>query len=275
MATRGEPQTTVRIDALRKLDILYEDNHLLVVNKPAGIATMGDPSGPTLHALAAEYLKHKYHKPGNVFVGVVSRLDSLTSGVIVFARTSKAASRLVPQFGASGQKQGKSFPRAQKLYLAAIAGELSTEHGRLLDLVRKDDQAHRMRVVDPGAADALPAELQYLRVGFVDNATIVVVRLHSGRKHQIRLQFADRGHPVLGDRKYGSRRQFAHGVALHSWRLTMTHPTLKTPCTFVADPPASWQSYLQSFGVDQALAVRAEQVFGLDGEAPRSDLANQ
>lgn len=275
MAPGGEQPTTLRNNSLRKLDILYEDNHLLVVNKPAGIPTMGAQAGPTLHSLAVEYLRQTYNKPGNVFLGVVSRLDAMTSGVIVFARTSKAASRLVPQFGASGQKLAKSFPRAQKLYLAAVAGELSSAHDRWHDAVRKDDQAHRMRVVDDDAADAQSAELDYLKVGFVQQATIVVVRLHTGRKHQIRVQFADRGHPLLGDRKYGSDREFAHGVALHSWRLTMTHPTLKTPCTFVADPPKYWQRYLQSLCVDQDLAVRAEQIFGIDGEAPRTDLADK
>ncbi len=125
------------------LEILYEDNHLLVVNKPVGIATMGAEAGPTIHSLAASYLKETYGKPGKAFVGVVSRLDSMTSGVLVLARTSKAASRLSAQFA---ERSGEA---TDKIYLAAVEGSLPEAEGELADHVLKDDAAHRMRVVGP------------------------------------------------------------------------------------------------------------------------------
>ncbi len=128
------------------LDVLYTDNHLLVVNKPAGIATMGAESGPTVHSIAADYLKKVFHKPGRVFVGVVSRLDAMTSGVLVLARTSKSASRLSAQFA------NKSGHDVCKIYLAAVEGRLETEQGHWTDHVRKDDAAMRMRVVGPSAS---------------------------------------------------------------------------------------------------------------------------
>ncbi|NND98884.1 MAG: RluA family pseudouridine synthase, partial [Pirellulaceae bacterium] len=190
---------------MSQLDILYEDNHLLVVNKPAGIATMGAAAGePTIHQLACDYLRIKYQKPGNVFVGVVSRLDTMTSGVIVLARTSKAASRLVPQFG--GPQQGKKSAitdQADKIYLAAVEGDLDQQAGTLVDDVVKDDAARRMRVVDQSAAGAKRAELAFANIACTGDVTLVGVKLKTGRKHQIRLQFAERGHAVIGDRKYG------------------------------------------------------------------------
>ncbi len=233
------------------MNVLYEDNHLLVVDKPAGIATMGGQDGTaTAYDWAADYLKRRYNKPGNVFVGVVSRLDRMTTGVLVFARTSKAASRLSIQFGGPG-KSKKVSAAAEKVYLAVVAGDLSSagdvdsagdlaESGTLVDQVWKDDSAFRMRVARHGRSDAKQARLQYAVVDSAASRSLVAVRLLTGRKHQIRLQFAERGHPVLGDRKYGSKRDFPAGVALHSWRLLITHPTTQDPMLFSAAVPSSW-----------------------------------
>lgn len=221
----------------RSLTVLFEDNHLLVIDKPAGIATMGAESGPTLHSMAADYIGRKYNKPGKVFIGIVSRLDTVTSGVIVMARTSKAASRLTPQFAA------KEAGGAGKLYLAVVQGHLDQPAGTLQDLVYKDDQACRMRVSSNRRHDAKQAKLAYQTVGETEDATLVAVRLISGRKHQIRVQFADRGHPILGDRKYGSASEFPQGIALHSFQLSITHPTAKTHMNFVAQPPKSWNRF--------------------------------
>ena len=228
------------------VQVLYEDNHLLVVNKPAGIATMGAENGePSVHGWACDYLRKKYNKPGKVFVGVVSRLDSVTSGVLVLARTSKAAARLSIQFGGPG-KHKKVSTRAKKLYLAVIAGDPQpdaglADRGTLADRVWKDDRAMRMRTAKSSRPDAKEARLEYELVRQTRDATLVAVRLLTGRKHQIRLQFADRGHPIVGDDKYGSREAFSSGVALHSWRLLMTHPTTEQPLEFTAELPEPWR----------------------------------
>lgn len=227
------------------MNVIYEDNHLLVVDKPAGIPTMGaDPGVPTVHSWAADYLKRRYNKPGNVFVGIVSRLDQVTSGVLVLARTSKAASRLSIQFGGSG-KSKKVSARAQKIYLAMVAGDLQSDSelpssGMLVDSVWKDDSAHRMRVNRGHRDDAQEARLKYMVIHRTPSRTLVAVRLLTGRKHQIRLQFADRGHPILGDHKYGSTTNFPSGVALHSWRLLIAHPTKTDPMLFQSALPKIW-----------------------------------
>ncbi len=266
---------------MASLEILYEDNHLLVVNKPAGIATMGAESGPTLHSLAADYIKRKYRKPGKAFVGVVSRLDAMTSGVIVLARTSKAASRLSDQFAGGADKlpQKGAIEQAltrdvEKVYLAGIDGSLTDDSGEWVDDLFKDDAAHRMRVVDvkraistPKASrvtDAKRAVLRYHRLTSGGNESVVAVRLITGRKHQIRVQFAERGHPVLGDRKYGSTRDFPAGIALHSWRLRIVHPTRRTPMWFQAEPPASWKQLLKKLVINDELQRRLAHSLAID-----------
>lgn len=222
---------------MRPLDILYEDNHLLVLNKPAGIATMGAESGPTMHSLAADYLKRAYQKPGRAFVGVVSRLDAMTSGALVFARTSKAASRLAPQFASQGPDA------AVKIYLAALPGHWRADRGELVGHVRKDDAARRMRVVGPEAAGAQQARLRFLTLARTDEASLVAVRLITGRKHQVRVQFADAGFAIWGDRKYGSSAPFDRGIALHSWRLQIAHPTRRGRMWFAAGLPKTWRRF--------------------------------
>ena len=256
------------------MKVLYEDNHLLVVDKPAGMATMGaEAAEETVHRWAADYLKRRYQKPGNVFVGVVSRLDQVTTGVLVLARTSKAASRLSIQFGGPG-KSKKVSTRAEKLYLAMVAGDLENDSGlpqsgTLIDSVWKDDAAHRMRVNRTGRADAQEARLNYFVIDRTPSRTLVAVRLLTGRKHQIRLQFAERGHPILGDRKYGSRTDFPAGVALHSWHLLIAHPTKTTGMHFQAPIPATWLGV--SPPIPNETAIEAMLVETFDGY---SDITN-
>lgn len=240
------------------MNILYEDNHLLVVDKPAGMPTMGAEQGvQTVHGWATGYLKQRYQKPGNVFVGIVSRLDRLTTGVLVLARTSKAASRLSIQFGGPG-KSKKVSTRAEKLYLAMLQGDLVNDSGlatsgTLTDSIWKDDAAHRMRVDRRQRSDAQEARLEYMVIDASTTQTLVAVRLLTGRKHQIRLQFADRGHPVLGDRKYGSTTDFPCGVALHSWRLVIGHPTKSDQMLFQAPIPACWFKRSPSIPSEKAI----------------------
>ncbi len=248
-----------------RLEILYEDNHLLVVNKPAGIATMGAEHGePTVHAMAAQYLKKTYHKPGRAYVGIVSRLDAMTSGVLVLARTSKAASRLAAQFAADTDQT--SHPVA-KIYLAAVHGRLDNDRGELVDFVMKDDDARRMRVVDDSRRGAQLARLRYLSLAADDDLSILAIELLSGRKHQIRVQFADRGHAVIGDRKYKSKQPFSDGIALHSWRLRIHHPTRRESMWFEAELPQSWKPFLPLLPAADSLRHRVDQSFEYSNDA--------
>lgn len=214
------------------LQVLYEDNHLLVVNKPSGIATMGTAAGATsMVTLAKEYLKQHFKKPGNVYLGVVSRLDSLVSGVLIFARTSKAAARLSEQFRERG---------AEKTYWAIVDGAPEPKAAELVHWISKDESQQRMVVRTKKSANAREARLRYQTLRTFSGGTLLEVELQTGRKHQIRVQLAAAGHAILGDRKYGSQEPFPAGIALHARSLTIDHPTLKKPLTFVAELPKAW-----------------------------------
>jgi 23S rRNA pseudouridine1911/1915/1917 synthase len=218
------------------LQTLYEDNHLLAIVKPAGLATMGVAAdSPSLLKLAKEYIKRKYAKPGNVYLGVVSRLDGPVSGVVLFARTSKAAARLTEQFRSRSVK---------KIYWAIVEGLVEPEAGTLENHLARDEAKQRMRIVGPGFPGAQHASLSYRRLKIVrNNLSLLEIELHTGRKHQIRLQLAETEHPVLGDRKYGSQRAFGGGIALHARRLSVEHPTRREILEFQAPPPKTWHPF--------------------------------
>lgn len=214
------------------MDVIYEDNHLLVVNKPPGLATVGvRPEDMSLAKAAKAYLKQRYRKPGNVFLGVVSRLDAPVSGVVVLARTSKAAARLSEQFRERD---------VAKLYWALVAGRVEPASGPCVHWLRKDEARQRMCVVPAGTPGALEARLKYRYLRAVPRGCLLEVELLTGRKHQIRVQLAAQGWPIIGDRKYGSREPFPVGIALHSRSLTLRHPTREEDLTFVAPPPEGW-----------------------------------
>ena len=223
------------------LDVLYEDNHLLVVNKPPLLPTMGVAENKSsLVTVAKSYLKQKYNKPGNVFLGIVSRLDAFASGTIVLARTSKAASRLSQQIRSRAM---------DKSYLTIVSG-MPIEHvGQLENWVAKDEPNHRMMTVSEATSrnQAKLAQLEYETLGQHENRSLLSVQLITGRKHQIRVQFSALRAPIVGDRKYGSREWFAAGIALHCHRLTFRHPTQKNEMSFVSWPPEHWN--LESFGI--------------------------
>jgi 23S rRNA pseudouridine1911/1915/1917 synthase len=219
------------------MQILYEDNHLLVVDKPAGLPTQGAIKGtPSLVSQAKEYIRHKYRKPGNVYLGVVSRLDSVTSGVTVFARTSKAAARLTEQFRSR---------TAKKTYWAVVEGSPDPSAGELVDWLAKNEQKQHMEVVTAGSTESREARLTYRTLSTLDSTSLVEVSLETGRKHQIRLQLSSRGYPILGDAKYESKRRFGAGIALHCRRLVVEHPTTKTRLTFESEPPRAWQKFVE------------------------------
>lgn len=216
------------------LDVLYDDNHLLVINKPAGVVTQGAAAGETsLLELAKQYVKRKYHKPGNVYLGTVSRLDAAVSGVVVFARTSKAAARLAEQFRAH---------TVRKIYWAIVSGTPAVSD-TCEDWLIKDEARQRMILADDQTAGAQLARLGYRRGQAVPGGWHLEIELETGRKHQIRVQLAGRGLPIVGDRKYGSPETFARGIALHSRLLEFKHPTRPETLTLVAPLPASWQTF--------------------------------
>ena len=214
------------------INVLFEDNHLLVVNKPANLPTMGvGQREASLITQAKTYLKQKYDKPGNVYLGVVSRLDAMVSGVIVMARTSKAAQRLTTQFR---ERQ------VEKIYWAVVPGPGLQSSATCQDWLIKDDHARRMRVCAADTVGAVEAKLRYHRLCSLGKDQLLKIELETGRKHQIRVQFAHRKRPIIGDRKYGSRLPFPEGIALHSRILGLEHPVEKRPLSFCAPLPASW-----------------------------------
>ncbi len=216
--------------------VLYEDNHVLVINKPAGLPTMGVAADrPSVLSVAKQYIGRKYNKPGNVYLGIVSRLDAPVSGVLVIARTSKAAARLSAQFRDPGL--------VKKTYWAVVQGHPEPPNGSLHDWVIKDERHRRMHIARSSETDAREARLKYRTLRHWTDRTLLEVQLLTGRKHQIRIQLGSRDWPVVGDRKYGSDQRFADGIALHSRRVTFEHPVLREPITCVAPSPETWRRF--------------------------------
>lgn len=206
------------------MKIIYEDNHLLVALKPAGVPVQADSSGDDdFLSQLKRYIGKKYNKPGAVYLGLVHRLDRPTAGVMVFARTSKAASRLTAQFKKGG---------ISKYYLAVLNG-VPPEEGELNDYLIKDHDKNIVRTCEKETPGAKAASLTYKLLDVKDGRSLVRIKLGTGRSHQIRVQFSSRGFPLLGDRKYGSS---AGELALFSHRLELTHPTTKEHMAFYALP---------------------------------------
>jgi len=230
------------VSLAESLDILYEDNHCLALNKPAGWPTthfQGDEE--TVDRLAKAYLKEKYQKPGKVFLGVVHRLDKPVSGVLLFARTSKSAARLSQQF-----RDGM----IEKVYWAVVNGLATTRPmgaerlpsaGTLEDWLQKNDVAAKIEVVPPDTFGAQHAVTYYMIRAEHEDMTLLELRPQTGRKHQLRVQLASRGWPIHGDRKYGSPHKFGPAIALHARSLTFLHPTKNEPITLIAEVPKFWR----------------------------------
>ncbi len=215
------------------LDVLYEDNHCLAIAKPAGsLSTHFDGREETLDRAAKAYLKERYRKPGNVFLGIVHRLDRPVSGVLLFARTSKAAARLAQQF-----REGT----VEKVYWAIVEGKVSQPAGSLEDWLRKDEEAGRVEVVEPQAEGARQALLHYHRRAVHGGLTWLEVRPQTGRTHQLRVQLAHHGQPIYGDAKYGAVHTFGRAIALHARSLTFLHPVRYEPITLTAEVPRGWR----------------------------------
>lgn len=213
--------------------ILFEDNHLLIVNKPAMLPTMGVAADkPSLLKLAKHYIGEKYQKPGNVYLGIVSRLDAPVTGAVLIARTSKAAKRLTEQFRSRS---------VTKTYWAAVQSPVDPAEDRCVDWLRKDERHRHVTVCRPENPAGKEAILEYRTLKRTGNVTLLEVTLLTGRKHQIRVQLAERGFSILGDRKYGNERKFPKGIALHARRLVFEHPIRREPIEIVVQLPPSWQ----------------------------------
>ncbi len=221
------------------IPVLYEDNHLLVVVKPEGIPVQADRSGDLdmLTVLKAD-LKLRHKKPGNVFLGLVHRLDRPVGGVMVFAKTSKSASRL------SSQIRARQFG---KIYLAAVQGVPEQKRGRLVHWLLKDRNSNTVAIVDGSTPLAKEAVLDYDVAGQNGRDALIRIQLVTGRPHQIRVQMAAIGHPLRGDTKYGAVRQ-PEGGAIELWAdaISLAHPTQQAPMQFAA-PPEHRPKWLREF----------------------------
>ncbi len=206
------------------IPILYEDNHILVVIKPANMLVQGDTTKDLdMVTLLKKYLKEKYQKPGNVYLGLVHRLDRVVEGVMVFAKTSKAAARLSKQV---------ANHEMEKIYYAVVLGNLKGK-GHLENYLQKDSNLHLSYVKDTGKL----AILDYESIGVENNLSLIKINLKTGRHHQIRVQFSHFGYPLYGDQKYNPDSKPKEQIALVAKELTFTHPVTKERMHFSISLP--------------------------------------
>lgn len=219
------------------IPVLYEDNHLLIIDKPAGVLSQEDYSDdPDVLTLCKKYLKVKYNKPGNVFLGLVHRLDQPVSGVMVLAKTSKAAARL------SEQIRNRTFIRS---YLAFVSG-VTAESGTLIHHLSKDRRTNTVRAYNSKKSGTKRAELHFKTIKQNTKYSLLEVNLITGRAHQIRVQLAKAGHPLWGDYKYDSNAGKPGKIlGLRADELGFTHPTTKEQLTFTAPAPKGqpWDTF--------------------------------
>ena len=217
--------------------VLYEDNHIIAVNKTCNEIVQGDKTGDTpLSEIVKAYIKEKYNKPGEVFLGVTHRLDRPTSGVVLFARTSKALTRLNEMF--------KSHEQIKKTYWAIVQGAPKQPEARLENWLIRNEQQNKSYIAKPNANNAKKAVLEYRTLVRGENYTLLEVNLETGRHHQIRCQLAAIGCPVKGDLKYGAKRSNPDGgICLHARKIEFIHPVSKQPICIIAPVPndSLWQ----------------------------------
>lgn len=215
--------------------VIYEDNHIIVVEKPPNIPSQGDKTEDTdMLTIIKEYLKEKYNKPGNVYLGLVHRLDRPVGGVMIFAKTSKAASRL------SNQVREKVF---KKEYLAIVDGKPEKNKGTLENYLLKNEKTNTSRIVKENTPGSKYAKLEYevLKYNEEIDLSLLKILLHTGRHHQIRVQLAGMGHSICGDQKYGTRGR-GKQISLWAYKLTIEHPITKESMTFtdIPEPIGPW-----------------------------------
>lgn len=212
--------------------VLYEDNHLLALYKPAGLLVQGDHTGAmSLLDLAKAWLKERYHKKGEAFLGLVHRLDRPVAGVVLFCRTSKAARRVSEQF-----RSGK----IQKYYLAILTGNPATSSGQLIDHIERHEN-RSSRIASARTSTSQEARLSYQVLAAAASSSLVEIHLETGRHHQIRVQMSHLGHPILGDLRYGAPTPLARRqVALVASKLTLSHPITKEELSIASPLPKDW-----------------------------------
>jgi 23S rRNA pseudouridine1911/1915/1917 synthase len=218
------------------LRVLYEDNHLIVINKRIGDIVQGDITGDKpLSEVVKEYIAEKYDKPGKTFLGVVHRLDRPTTGIVVFAKTSKALERL------NKMLRDKSI---EKIYWALVEGHPESDSGTLVHYLRKNPKNNKATAFTKESADTKKAVLHYRKLLSLDHYTLLEINLETGRHHQIRCQLSVTGYPIKGDLKYGSKRSNKDGgIHLHATRIKFVHPVKKEEITIEAPLPNEvlWQ----------------------------------
>ncbi len=214
------------------INIIFEDNHILVVEKPLNIPVQEDSSkDDDLLSILKKYLKEKYNKPGNVYLGLVHRLDRPVGGVMVFAKTSKAASRLSEQVRSNSIK---------KEYTAVIVNSKLNQQGTLIDYLLKDTKTNTVGVVNENIKNSKKAILHYSIIKIVNNLSLVNISLETGRSHQIRVQFSSRNAPLWGDQRYNKHSIVKQQIALWATSLTIKHPISKVDMTFTSKTPNTY-----------------------------------
>lgn len=210
------------------LNVVYEDNHIIVVIKPPGVISQADKTDPDdMLASVKEYIKRKYDKPGDVYIGLIHRLDKPVGGLMVFARTSKAASRL------NEQQRQKDIG---KYYFAVVKGNVKPDEGNIEGYIIKDRDENISKMTGMDNKGAKFASLAYKTLGSNDGHSLLEIELHTGRSHQIRVQLKDHGFPLEGDRKYDEGPYVHHTVALWAFKLEFMHPVKKIPMSFLSLP---------------------------------------
>ena len=211
-------------------DILFEDNHLIIVNKKCGVLVQGDKTGDTpLLELVKAYIKDKYNKTGNVFLGLVNRIDRPVSGIVIFARTSKALSRMNDKL---------KNRQIRKLYWLFISNKFKTNEGKIEGWFKKNKKINKSFFSKEEAKDSKYGSLKYRIIEKLDKYLKIEVDLETGRHHQIRCSFSEIGFPILGDLKYGSKRSIKDGgIYLHSREVNFIHPVSKKKIIITAEPP--------------------------------------
>ncbi|MCW3103710.1 MAG: pseudouridine synthase [Bacteroidetes bacterium] len=228
---------------MKQLQVLYEDNHIIAVNKRPSDIVQGDKTGDApLSDFVKQYVKDKYDKPGEVFIGTVHRIDRPVSGIVLFARTSKALARLNQMF------QTKEI---QKTYWAVVKNKPAKESGKLVHYLKKNEAKNMSKAFDNEQAGALRSELDYKLICSSDNYYLLEITPLTGRHHQIRVQLASMGCPIKGDLKYGFNRSNKDAsIHLHARKIEFIHPVKKEPVVIVAPPPDEvlWNEFVKRVG---------------------------